>query len=378
MKLINTRGKPDYILLGAVILLALIGLLFIYSASYYMAERDFSDKFYYFTKQAVGFVVGVAAMLLASRLNLNLLKKLSLPLLAVSLVLLGLVFVPGLGIENYGAKRWVGFGGFSFQPSEIAKFAFVFFAATYMSREKTDMTRISHTLPVLGSGVAVCLLIILEPNMSITMCVGLVMLIMLFIGGMKPKWFVFLLVAAAVAVPVMILVEPYRLKRLLAFIDPWASPKDEGYQLIQSLYALGSGGWFGVGLFNSRQKYSFLPFAESDFVFSVIGEETGLVGCPVPHAAVFACDLQRSKNQSQRRGQIRLSAVRRNRFDNCRTVGDKFSRGNGQHTSHGIAAALYQLRRHVARYVHVCRRSASQCFEKRGDAVRLTFINGLP
>lgn len=141
------------------------------------------------------------------------------------------------------------------------------------------MTRISHTLPVLGSGVAVCLLIILEPNMSITMCVGLVMLIMLFIGGMKPKWFVFLLVAAAVAVPVMILVEPYRLKRLLAFIDPWASPKDEGYQLIQSLYALGSGGWFGVGLFNSRQKYSFLPFAESDFVFSVIGEETGLVGC---------------------------------------------------------------------------------------------------
>ena len=189
------------------------------------------------------------------------------------------MFVPGLGIENYGAKRWVGFGGFSFQPSEIAKFAFVFFAATYMSREKTDMTRISHTLPVLGSGVAVCLLIILEPNMSITMCVGLVMLIMLFIGGMKPKWFVFLLVAAAVAVPVMILVEPYRLKRLLAFIDPWASPKDEGYQLIQSLYALGSGGWFGVGLFNSRQKYSFLPFAESDFVFSVIGEETGLVGC---------------------------------------------------------------------------------------------------
>lgn len=228
MKLINTRGKPDYILLGAVILLALIGLLFIYSASYYMAERDFSNKFYYFTKQAVGFVVGVAAMLLASRLNLDLLKKFSLPLLAVSLVLLGLVFVPGLGIENYGAKRWVGFGGFSFQPSEIAKFAFVFFAATYMSREKTDMTRISHTLPVLGSGVAVCLLIILEPNMSITMCVGLVMLIMLFIGGMKPKWFVFLLVAAAVAVPVMILVEPYRLKDFLLLSTHGLRPRTKG------------------------------------------------------------------------------------------------------------------------------------------------------
>ena len=312
MKLINTRGKPDYILLGAVILLALIGLLFIYSASYYMAERDFSDKFYYFTKQAVGFVVGVAAMLLASRLNLDILKKFSLPLLAVSLVLLGLVFVPGLGIENYGAKRWVGFGGFSFQPSEIAKFAFVFFAATYMSREKTDMTRISHTLPVLGSGVAVCLLIILEPNMSITMCVGLVMLIMLFIGGMKPKWFVFLLVAAAVAVPVMILVEPYRLKRLLAFIDPWASPKDEGYQLIQSLYALGSGGWFGVGLFNSRQKYSFLPFAESDFVFSVIGEETGLVGClflMLPFLLVIYRGVKISLNAADKFGSLLCGGI---------------------------------------------------------------------
>lgn len=144
MKLINTRGKPDYILLGAVILLALIGLLFIYSASYYMAERDFSNKFYYFTKQAVGFVVGVAAMLLASRLNLDILKKFSLPLLAVSLVLLGLVFVPGLGIENYGAKRWVGFGGFSFQPSEIANSLRIFCRHLYVARKNRYDAHIAH------------------------------------------------------------------------------------------------------------------------------------------------------------------------------------------------------------------------------------------
>ena len=129
-----------------------------------------------------------------------------------------------------------------------------------------------------------------------------------------------------------------------------------------------------------QQPSEILVFAVCGKRFRVFRHRRGNGACrlSVSHAAVFACDLQRSKNQSQRRGQIRLSAVRRNRFDNCRAVGDKFSRGNGQHTSYGIAAALYQLRRHVARYVHVCRRPASQCFEKRGDAVRLTFINGLP
>ena len=145
MKLINTRGKPDYILLGAVILLALIGLLFIYSASYYMAERDFSNKFYYFTKQAVGFVVGVAAMLLASRLNLDILKKFSLPLLAVSLVLLGLVFVPGLGIENYGAKRWVGFGGFFLSALRNSKIRFrIFCRHLYVARKNRYDAHIAH------------------------------------------------------------------------------------------------------------------------------------------------------------------------------------------------------------------------------------------
>lgn len=120
--------------------------------------------------------------------------------------------------------------------------------------------------------------------MSITMCMAMLMIIMLYLGGMKWKYFLLMLVPIALAVPVLIVIEPYRLQRLLAFLDPWASPKDEGYQLIQSLYALGSGGWFGVGLFNSRQKYRFLPFAESDFVFSVIGEETGLFGCLIVFA----------------------------------------------------------------------------------------------
>lgn len=123
-----------------------------------------------------------------------------------------------------------------------------------------------------------CVLIMLEPNMSITMCVGIVMLIMLFVGGMKLKHLTALAVPALAVVPFLIILEPYRLKRLFAFIDPWASPQGEGFQLIQSLYSLGSGGWFGVGLFNSRQKFQFLPFSESDFIFSIIGEEFGFLG----------------------------------------------------------------------------------------------------
>lgn len=279
------RKRIDLVLLSAVIALVALGLLFVYSASAYTAQITYGNKYFFLLKQLFGAVIGLVATLVISQINLKFVKKLWIVGVVVSVVLLVLVFVPGISIENYGAKRWIGFGSFSMQPSEVAKFAFVLFCAVYMS--KTDMSKFRNCLPVIGVGVIFCGLIIAEPNMSITMCMALLMIIMLFLGGMKWKHFFLLLVPVALSVPVLIFAEPYRLQRLLAFIDPWASPKDEGYQLIQSLYGLGSGGFFGVGLFNSRQKYRFLPFAESDFIFSVIGEETGLVGC----AAVFVLYL---------------------------------------------------------------------------------------
>lgn len=271
------KRNIDYILLGAVLILVAMGLVFVYSASYYSAELTYGNKYFFLTKQSIGAAIGVIAMLILSRINIDFIKKLWIAGVALSVVLLCLVFVPGIGMENYGARRWIGFGSFSLQPSEIAKFAYVLFCAVYMSR--TDTSKLRNCILPVVVGVAFCGLIIAEPNMSITMCMALLMVIMLFLGGMKWKYFLLLLIPLAVAVPLLIIMEPYRLQRLLAFIDPWASPKEEGYQLIQSLYALGSGGWFGVGLFNSRQKYRFLPFAESDFVFAVIGEEMGLFGC---------------------------------------------------------------------------------------------------
>ena len=140
------------------------------------------------------------------------------------------------------------------------------------------MRTLRGVLPVLGAGLALCVLIMLEPNMSVTMCVGAIMIGMIFLAGVSWKGVFAICVPVLVAVPALILAAPYRLQRLSAFLDPWASPKEEGYQLIQSLYALANGNVFGVGLFHSRQKYRFLPFSESDFILSVIAEETGFIG----------------------------------------------------------------------------------------------------
>lgn len=270
------KCRCDLWLLCAVLALTGTGFLFVYSASMYTA-LSYGSQYYFLFKQLLGGAAGFAAMAFFRFVKIDLLKKFYIAAVVVSALLLGCVFIPGLGIENYGAKRWIGFGGFSFQPSEIAKFSFVLFCAAYASRR--DMKKFPNVLPVAAVGGAFCLLIILEPNMSITMCMTALMAVMLFLSGVRIKHFLLLLCPLVAAVPLLIVAEPYRLQRLLAFLDPWASPKDEGYQLIQSLYALGRGGFFGVGLFNGRQKYLFLPFAESDFILSVIGEETGLIGC---------------------------------------------------------------------------------------------------
>ncbi|MBQ3220010.1 MAG: putative lipid II flippase FtsW [Clostridia bacterium] len=276
LKPFNRHG--DYALLVAVVLLSVIGTVFIYSASNYSAKATYNDAFYFVKKQAIGIALGIIAMILTSVFDYKKLKKFTLTVSIVSFVLLVLVFVPGIGVENYGAKRWIGFGGVTLQPSEIAKFSLILFSATYVSKYPDKIKTFVGILPVLCFGLITCLLIILEPNMSITVCVLALMMTMLFAAGMRVKHFVLILLPALFAGVILILVEPYRLDRLMAFINPWSSPKGEGYQLLQSLYALGSGGWFGVGLFNSRQKYAFLPFAESDFILSVIGEEIGFIG----------------------------------------------------------------------------------------------------
>lgn len=276
---VKGKGKADYTLAIVAILLSLSGLVFIYSASCYSAKVQTGDAFRYVKTQAVALAIGALLSVLVSNVKSSTLKKLSPFLYLVGLALLGMVFLPVIGVESYGAKRWLNLGFFTIQPSEYAKFFMVMAIAAYASER--DMSKFSNLLFVLFAGGAICILIMLEPNMSITMCVVAVIFVMLFASGAKIKHLLLFIVPVIAGAVALILVEPYRMHRLLAFVDPWKSPLEEGYQLIQSYYALGSGGLFGVGLFQSRQKYLFLPFAESDFILSVVGEEAGIFGIAV-------------------------------------------------------------------------------------------------
>ncbi len=304
--------KKNWLLISLVFLLIALGHLFIYSASSYSAGVRYDDSFYFVKKQFVGFLMGIAVMLFAINFNYHKFLKLKWAVVLISVVLLLLVFVPGLGKSNYGANRWITIGGFSLQSSEVAKFGFVIFSACYLSKNYQKTKTFWGVVPIMAVGGTICLLILLEPNLSVTLCVGMVMLIMLVVGGMRAKHFFMVLIPALCLVPILILIEPYRLQRLVAFIDPWASPKEEGFQLIQSLYALGSGGLFGVGLFNSRQKYLFLPFSESDFIFSIIGEEFGFVGCVLImliYAIIIWLGIKIAINASDRLGCYLASGI---------------------------------------------------------------------
>lgn len=280
----NKKVRREWLLPLVVSAYALFGVIMVYSSSKYNAEVIYGDEYFFLKKQLLGYVIGLAAMIAISFFDYRVLLKVkAVPYIAVgvSALLLALVFVPGLGVAEYGATRWIGLGPITLQPSEVAKYGFVLFAAFYIAKNPQRVKSFVGILPLLLTGGMICLLIILEPNMSVTVLMASVMLGMIFLSGAKLRHMIVILIPFVFAVPALILAEPYRLLRLSAFLNPWASPKEEGYQLIQSLYALGNGSWFGVGLFHSRQKYRFLPFAESDFILSVIGEEFGFFGVVV-------------------------------------------------------------------------------------------------
>ena len=285
-------GRGDIPLLVCVCLMVCFGCLMIYSASSYVGKVQYGDSLYFVKKQLLGAVAGGALMAFFAFFPYKKLQKFKYAAVAAAAALLALVFVPGIGVTNYGATRWIGLGAFTVQPSEIAKYAYALFAAAYFSQNAKKVRTVKGVLPVLAVGALFCVLVILEPNMSITMCLGLLMLALVFLSGTNLKTFAVILVPCALAVPALIIAEPYRLQRLSAFLDPWSSPQDEGYQLIQSLYALGNGGFFGVGLFNSTQKYRFLPFAERSSYYQDIPQVFLRASELYSGAQVSGCSLQ--------------------------------------------------------------------------------------
>ena len=311
---VKLRKKKNYSLILFLLmnLLLIISCIFVYSASYYSASLTYSDQFFFLKKQIFGIAVGYIFYFLFYFLDYHFLEKIKWVLYCVSLVLLALVFVPGIGLTNYGATRWINLKFITFQPSEIAKFSFIVISASLLSNSREKIKSFKSIISILALGGIVAFLIILEPNMSITICVALLVVSMLFIGGAKLKHFVLLMFPAILAVVALILIEPYRLKRIVAFIDPFASKQNEGFQLVQSLLAIALGNFFGSGIFNSRQKYLFLPFSESDFIFSIIAEETGFVGACILiliYLSVFIILIKIAKNSNDLFGTLLSSGI---------------------------------------------------------------------
>lgn len=272
------KPKVNFWIFFLMLLLVGLGCMFVYSASFYSAEITYGDKFFFLKKQLFGVGVGLAVYFFFSFFDYQKFKKISPIIYTIGVILLALVFVPGVGLKNYGATRWINLRFITFQPSEIAKISFIIIASSILSKRSESIKSFKGIFLILLLGGIYCALIILEPNMSITICMALLVVVMLFLGGAKLKHFLILLVPAILMVVLLIVIEPYRLKRLVAFLDPFASKQNEGFQLVQSILGISLGGAFGSGIFKSRQKYLFLPFSESDFIFAIIAEEVGFVG----------------------------------------------------------------------------------------------------
>jgi cell division protein FtsW len=273
------NGPPDIFIFVSTVLLLSIGIVMVYSASSVMALSQYGDSAHFLKKQLIWAILGIGAMIMAMNIDYQTLKGLYIPILVGSILLLGLVLVPGIGTEISGSRRWIDLGIVNFQPSELAKLANVLFLSAYLSgaqdRLRSSLKGLIFPLMVCG---LLCGLILLEPDMGTAGVIGAVTLVMLFVGGARILH-IGLLIGAAVPLFLKVLfMEEYRVKRFFAFLDPWKDPTGTGYHIIQSLLALGSGGLFGLGLGKSRQKFFYLPEQHTDFIFAILGEELGFMG----------------------------------------------------------------------------------------------------
>lgn len=276
------RGPVDVPFLLLTLLLLGIGVIMVLSASYASAYYDLANETggnatYYFAKQLLFAALGVAGMLLASRVPMQIYRRFSFLVLGIALLLLVAVLI--IGSTGGGGKRWILIGPLSVQPSEIAKIGVILAFATLICRYKNLMGTFKYgVLPFVAVLGIIIVLLFLEPHLSASIIIIAIGAIMMFIGGARLFWFVGGLFAVGGLFFVFITVKQYSSERILAWLAPFDDPSDTGYQIVQSLYAIGSGGLFGLGLGQSRQKYLYLPEEHNDFIFSVISEELGFIG----------------------------------------------------------------------------------------------------
>lgn len=267
------------LLVGFTVALVLTGVVMVYSASSIMAEERFRDTFFFLKRHLIYALIGISIMLIVARVDYIYIKYIAFPLLVFTFSLLIFLLIPGIGTEVGGATRWLRFGPLSFQPSELAKLAIIFFSAYSISRKHEDMKDFKKGFL---SYITVLMLfivpILLQPDFGTAITITGIVMIMLFVAGTRVSFLALFSMFVAMASYILITGSEYRLKRILSFLDPWSDPLNTGHQIIQSFLAFGSGGMLGRGLGEGRQKLFYLPEPHTDFILSVVGEELGFIG----------------------------------------------------------------------------------------------------
>ncbi len=269
----------DKILYFTTIILSIFGVVMIYSASYVWANYKFNNPFKFVINQAIFLIIGIVIMTIISKIDFNFYKKQVNKILFISFVLLILVLIPGIGVIRNGSRSWFGIGPFGIQPSEISKIGLVMFTAKYLSKNDNEkrVTK-NFVFPILAMILVFFGLIMLEPDFGSGMIIVSALIVLIFITGTNLSIFVKMGILGLLGIIGLIIVAPYRLKRITSFLNPWSDPLGSGFQIIQSLYAIGPGGLLGFGFLNSRQKHFYLPEPQTDFIFSIISEEFGFLG----------------------------------------------------------------------------------------------------
>ncbi len=273
------KQLPDYLILFVVFTLLTAGLIMILSASSIRAHELYGDSFYLFRHQLIWSVIGILAMFIFMNIDYHFYKKYSRKILLFSFILLIIVLIPGIGRVAGGSRRWLALGPVGIQPSEVAKIGIVIYTAQFLAvKNERIPSFFKGVLPPLSIFGIIFFLILMEPDLGTGITIAGTFFIMLFAAGIKISHLLMLMATSMPLFIYFILSEDYRRERLFAFINPWADPLDTGYHIIQSLIALGTGGLFGVGVGNSKQKFLYLPEPGTDFIFAILGEEFGFIG----------------------------------------------------------------------------------------------------
>lgn len=269
----------DLTLLICVVMLVFIGIVMVFSSSYYVALALEGNKFHYLQKELLWVSVGFVALVITMNIDYHFYRKFAWPLIVGSVVLLVLLFTP-LGKTVNGATRWLDLGPATLMPSEVTKLGVIIFVADQLDKRRSVLHQFKKGFfPFIALIGLLALLIIKQPNLSTAITISVVILAMMFIAGARLHHLMGLVAAGVGAVTVAIILSPYRLKRFLTFLDPFKDTQGDGYQVVQSLYALGTGGMFGVGLGQSTLNKLYIPEPQNDFIFATIGEELGWIGC---------------------------------------------------------------------------------------------------